>query len=425
MIKITDKKDCCGCGACVQRCPKHCISMHEDAEGFLYPQADASSCIECGLCEKVCPVINRGTASGDTRAFAAKNKNVNERELSSSGGLFIVLARHTIAAGGVVFGVVFDDQWQAHHVAATTEAELLPMMRSKYVQSRTEKTFLEAEKILRQGRKVLFTGTSCQIAGLHRFLRKDYENLMTVDVLCHGVPSPGVWRRYLAEITTSAQSAETGKNTVLNDSLKSMPAIADVSFREKHRSGYDWQKYGFVVWQKSASKADKNSVLSSYLATENPYMRGFLSDIFLRPSCYSCPAKGGTSKADITIADFWGIEHVLPDFTDNSGVGLAFVHTAKGMEAFNAADFEIREVSMEEATKCNTSYWHSKSMPIRLRKHFFHLLGCGVSISDTVNRCLKVTFKMKLFRFIKNGIIQIIPEATLNCLKGKNKKKQL
>lgn len=422
MIEIKDKKDCCGCGACVQRCPKHCILMHEDEEGFLYPKADASICIECGLCEKVCPVINRGMASSETRTFAVKNRNINERELSSSGGLFIVLARQTIQAGGVVFGVVFDEQWQVHHVAATTEAELLPMMRSKYVQSRTENTFCEAEKYLRQGRKVLFTGTSCQIAGLRRFLRKNYENLLTVDVLCHGVPSPGVWRRYLEELVTSAQSAAIGKNTVLNVSLKSMSAIADISFREKHRSGYNWEKYGFVVWQKSVSKTDKNSVLSSYMFAKNPYMRGFLSDIFLRPSCYACPAKGGTSGADITIADFWGIEKVLPDFTDDSGVGLAFVHTAKGTEVFNTANFDIREVKLEQATQSNPSYWVSKEMPLRLRKKFFTLFQRNVSVRDSVDKSLKETFTTKIIRIIKKIIKLVLPVSILNHLKEINRK---
>lgn len=401
MIKITDKKDCCGCGACVQRCPRHCISMNEDEEGFLYPLADASLCIHCGLCERVCPIINRFEAEGVVQVYAAKNKNLSLRELSSSGGLFIALAERVIDEGGAVFGVIFDEKWEAHHVSATTLEELRPMMRSKYVQSRMEDTFIEAEKFLKAGRKVMYTGTSCQIAGLRHFLRKDYVNLLAVDVICHGCPSPGVWRRYLGELLDSssetARSAATGKNTVLNRSVKSLSAIADISFREKSRSGFDWQKFGFVVWGKSASRADKNSVLSSYLFNANPFMRGFLANIYLRPSCYSCPAKGGTSGTDITIADYWGIECILPDFYDAGGVGLAIIHTSKGREAFDSAGFDRRETTLDDATACNKSYWHPVGIP-KCRQRFFELLK-EHTVEQAVAMCLYVPlYKRTLIR---------------------------
>jgi len=182
MIAITDKRDCCGCGACVQRCPKQCIAMEEDGEGFLYPKVDVATCISCGLCEKVCPVVNCGKAQEPLKVCAAKNRDIEKRELSSSGGLFIALAEQVINEGGVVFGVVFDEQWEAHHVAATTIEEVEPMVRSKYMQSRTERTFVEAEQYLKEGRKVIYTGASCQIAGLKRSLRKEYDNLLTVQI---------------------------------------------------------------------------------------------------------------------------------------------------------------------------------------------------------------------------------------------------
>lgn len=221
------RSQCCGCAACAQRCPKHAISMVEGSEGFAYPHIDMAACIDCGLCEKVCPEINCGSASTPIKVYAAKNRDRAKREVSSSGGLFIALAEQVIGDSGVVFGAVFDENWEAHHVAATTLSGVLPMMRSKYLQSRTENTFAEAEHYLKQGRRVLYTGTSCQIAALKRFLRQDYSNLLAVDVICHGTPSPGVWRKYLKdEINKSALSAANGKNSVLS-SGKSPPAKAD------------------------------------------------------------------------------------------------------------------------------------------------------------------------------------------------------
>lgn len=217
MLQITDKSKCCGCNACVQRCPKQCIVMYKDREGFLYPVIDTAVCIDCGLCEKVCPVLNQNNARKPLQVFAAKNKNEIQRLYSSSGGIFILLAEQTIQNGGVVFGARFDQNWEVEHCYAETIEELQPLMRSKYVQSRIANTYKEVEAFLRHGRRVLFVGTSCQIAGLHKFLRKDYDNLLTVDFICHGVPSPGVWYKYLEEIIRdkSSRSEVTGKNSVL------------------------------------------------------------------------------------------------------------------------------------------------------------------------------------------------------------------
>lgn len=413
------KSLCCGCAACAQRCPKHSITMEEDGEGFLYPKIDTTTCIDCGLCEKVCPIINGGTPSTPLKVYAAKNKDREKRELSSSGGLFIALAEQVIADGGVVFGVVFDEKWEAHHVAATTIEEVLPMMRSKYVQSRTENTYKEAEQYLKQGRRVMYTGTSCQIAGLKRFLRKEYDNLIAVDVICHGVPSPGVWRRYLEEeINKSARSAATGKNTVLNRSLKPMSVIADISFREKSRSGFDWQKYGFVVWQKSADKGGQNSVLSSYTFGKEPYSQAFVNNLIFRPSCESCPAKGGTSGSDLTIADFWGIETVLPDFIDKSGVSLAVIHTRKGMTAFKFCDLDFVETTIEKATRNNMSYYKSLT-PHKKRSYFFkaYQFGVGTAIQISMYVPLIVRAKRKTVRIVKRVLRHILPKSTIEKVK--------
>lgn len=216
MIYIKDKKDCCGCSACVQRCPKQCISLHEDAEGFLYPNVDENICIGCGLCEKVCPVVNQSDEHEPLAVYAAMNPDESIRMQSSSGGVFTLLAEKVLAEGGVLFGACFNERWEVVHDFVETKEELARFRGSKYVQSKVGDTFRLAEDFLKQGRTVLYSGTPCQIAGLKLFLRKSYDNLLAVDFICHGVPSPGVFRTYLQnEINRCAARQGGGKNTVL------------------------------------------------------------------------------------------------------------------------------------------------------------------------------------------------------------------
>ena len=193
MIEITEKYLCCGCAACVQRCPKQCIILHEDHEGFLYPKVDTDNCIDCALCEKVCPILNEGSNRKPLKVYAAINKDEKIRLESSSGGIFTLLAEQTIGEDGVVFGARFDENWQVRLDYTETIEGIAVFRGSKYVQARTENTYQQAEFFLREGRKVLFAGTPCQIAGLKKFLRKEYDNLLAVDFVCHGVPSPKVW----------------------------------------------------------------------------------------------------------------------------------------------------------------------------------------------------------------------------------------
>ena len=407
MIHIIDKKNCCGCSACVQRCPKQCIRLEEDTEGFLYPKVDEEACIKCGLCEKVCPILNRADKLPVQEVLAVKNQNEEERVNSSSGGVFLPLAREVINKGGVVFGAVYDDSWEVHHVYAEKIVDVYPMMGSKYLQSKIGNTYKEAERFLKQGREVMFVGSPCQIAGLRTFLRnKDYPNLLAVDFLCHGVPSPGVWRRYLAENYggydaeyQSRLQATDGKNTVLLSSLNAKSPIGDIKFRDKEEDG--WKKFRFVVRQKSASKADKNSVLSSDIHYDNPFMRGFLSDIYLRPSCYECKCKNGVNHSDLTIGDYWAARVTDQDFDDDRGVGLVLVNTAKGKEYLNVLGMIVRESTLEKAHLCNGGF-NEHTKPHAKRKLFFSLMNNGVSISQAVDRCLKVPFNVRLYSKIKH-----------------------
>ncbi len=406
MVDITDKKNCCGCTACFQRCPKHCITLSEDSEGFLYPQVDESICIECGLCEKVCPILSPQSKITPLSVLAAKNRNEQERMGSSSGGLFLPLARRVIEQGGVVFGAVYDEAWEVHHVYTETIEGVYPMMGSKYLQSRIENTYQEAERFLKEGREVMFVGSPCQIAGLQSYLRhKAYPNLLAVDFLCHGVPSPGVWRRYLAETYSGAETMElcrrqatAGKNSVLLSSLNAKSPIGDIKFRDKTESG--WKKYRFVVRQKSASKADQNTVLSSAIHYTNPFMRGFLSDIYLRPSCYACKCKNGASHSDLTIGDYWAARVTDQDFDDDKGIGLVLVNTVKGKAYFDELDMTVRATTLDKANLCNGGF-NEHTDPHPKRTAFFTMLQQGKSVSASVAVCLRISIWRRIARRMK------------------------
>lgn len=379
MINIISKFDCCGCGACIQACPKHCISFNEDEQGFFYPLVDIGLCVDCHLCEKVCPTLNQASPRGPLEVYAAKNPNEIIRLASSSGGIFTMLAEVVISRGGVVFGARFNEEWEVVHDYTETIEGLSVFRGSKYVQSRIGSCFQQAKEFLLSGREVLFSGTPCQIAGLKLFLRKDYENLLTVDIVCHGVPSPKIWRDYLKYIMRPKGAA--GKNTVLS-SLNEAPVLTGISFRDKSTG---WKKYGFSVRMKSAFKADENSVFGPLNPINeeiilhetldiNIYMQGFLKNLYLRPSCYACDVKCGRSHSDLTIADFWGIDRFFPGYDDDKGVSLVLVNSSKGMSYFSSLAVNKTSVAYELALAGNPSLEHSVAIP-KLYEQFWSIYG--------------------------------------------------
>lgn len=362
MINIKDKSNCCSCNACVQKCPKQCISMREDDEGFLYPYVDKTLCIECGLCEKTCPIINSKEERKPLNVFAAKNQNDEVRMQSSSGGIFTLLAENVIDEGGVVFGAGFNERWEVVHSFAENKKDLAKFRGSKYVQSKVGNSYKLAEAFLKQGRKVLYSGTPCQIAGLKQYLRKDYVNLLAVDFICHGVPSPGVFRTYLRdEINICTARKGGGKNTVL---LPCIPLVSErdeldmkgmkiqsISFRDK-RNG--WKKYGFALVFSKASAEGENSVSLSYKPlNENLFLRGFLKDLYLRPSCYSCKFKGLSSGSDITIADYWNIHTLIPSIDDDKGISAIVATTDKGAVAVPEMKAMLYDATWEDLLQKN------------------------------------------------------------------------
>lgn len=418
MINITRKEDCVGCNACTQICPKDCIVMTEDCQGFLYPKVDLDKCINCHLCEKVCPVINQASPREPETVYAAKNLDDKVRRESSSGGVFHALAKKIIEDGGVVFGAKFNDKWEVVHDYTETIEGLKAFQGSKYVQSRIGNTFKIAEEFLKAGRKVMFTGTPCQLAALGLFLRKDYgEQLLKVDVVCHGVPSPLVWREYLDYITRP-EGASVGKNTDFQSTLneKQIPVITGINFRDKR---FGWEKFGFSV-HAVARKGDQNSDSQSTTRiseeqellfephNENLYMQAFLKDLDLRPSCYACPAKCGKSHSDLTLADYWGIQRHRPDLYEKNGVSLVLSNTAIGQEFLTGLGLNLSDTTYQDALSGNPSIEKSVALPSHSNKMWMAFKDEGIagisvvidkikpSVISRMKSCIKLILKRAL-----------------------------
>lgn len=361
MIRLTNKSDCCGCSACVQRCPKQCISLHEDKEGFSYPETDYSKCIDCGLCEKVCPTLNTRKPTRPHKCYAAIHQDEQVRRASSSGGVFTMLAESVIENGGVVFGAKWDSNWKVIHSYTDTTDGLSVFRGSKYVQSIIGNSYKEAENFLIAGRKVLFTGTPCQIAALKLFLRKNYDNLITMDFVCHGVPSPGVFRWYLQEELYNYAGQKPPRLDYLPSDLLFPDGIKidSINFRDK-RSG--WRNFSI-----SLNIQDKRSGIKTVLITDtvrmHPYGIGFLNNYYLRPSCHKCACKGLSSGADITVADYWGRQKEIAD--DDKGISAVLLSTMKGCRLFESVCSHHMVTDYENILRSNSAMEHSAYGPYR------------------------------------------------------------
>ncbi|MDO5137255.1 MAG: Coenzyme F420 hydrogenase/dehydrogenase, beta subunit C-terminal domain [Oscillospiraceae bacterium] len=312
MINTVGKR-CCGCAACSNTCPQTCISMVANEEGFNYPSINYDCCIQCGMCDVVCPALNRKSVEdvfykNPIKTYAAVSLDRESLENSSSGGVFSVLAEDVLSKGGYVFGAAFsEDFYTVNHIGIDKVEKLGELQGSKYLQSEIGYTYQMCKQLLDKGTEVLFSGVPCQIAGLKRFLGKDYESLTCVEVICHGTPSASVWQKYLESI-----EVRQGKTK-------------SVSFRDKT---VNWDSFGMRI------ESDRNEVLSE-IHQANTYMGIFLRNFALRESCYECPAKGDNTYADITLGDFWGLQNVCPEHYDEKGVSVVAVHTEKGQKAID------------------------------------------------------------------------------------------
>lgn len=401
MINISEKENCCGCESCVQRCPVHCISMEEDIEGFLYPVVDSNKCINCGLCEKCCPMNTSNSPVISSTIYAAFNKNEGIRMKSSSGGVFTALAQNVLSEGGIVCGALFDNDWNVVHDTVEQINDLYKIRGSKYVQSRIGESYKVTELWLKEGRRVLFSGCPCQVAGLRSYLSKEYENLVLVDFVCHGVPSPRVWRMYLDELKRNARE---GENTVSSPLARCDPErdpsgektrITSISFRDK-RLG--WKKFSFSLsLAKATADGKQNSVSLSYTHLDNPYMKGFLRNLYLRPSCHSCKFKNISSGSDIMLADFWGVEEEFPKFDDDKGVGLLFVNNKKVQIPMDK--LVCWQVNYQQVFKYNPAIEKSsKEHPKRTL--FFESYQNEKSIISIIEKCSRWGIQIKIRFFI-------------------------
>ena len=377
MISLKSKYDCCGCEACVQRCAHKAIKMVRDNEGFLYPEIDVQICTDCGLCEKACPIISQVEPKTPIVAYAAKNYDENTRLKSSSGGIFTLLSTAIINDGGVVFGAKFDNQWNVVHDYVETIEGLSKFRGSKYVQSRIDDNYIKVEQFLKQGRTVLFSGTPCQIAGLKRYLIKEYQNLICVDIICHGVPSPMVWTRYI-------------------EGYENIAKISQVSMRDKTNG---WKKFGIVI--NSVDKCIFNETLD-----ENIFLKVFLKNLCLRPSCYDCSTLSGKSNSDITIADYWGIQHVHPEFDDDKGCNLVIVNNEKVKKLFDSIACDKIETDFKQAISYNPSYFKSVTEP-KYRKYFFDNFNkYGFIIYNKIQKKQQPSLLRRIASRIKRMIIK-------------------
>lgn len=392
MISITQKQDCCGCNACAQICPKQCITMQEDNEGFLYPRVDTENCIDCHLCERICPVSNHGMERKPLKVYAAINKDEEVRKQSSSGGIFTALAEQVIKQGGVVFGARFDEQWQVKHDYTETMEGLAAFRGSKYVQSQIGNSYQEAEQFLKVGRKVLFSGTPCQIAGLRNYLRKEYDNLLAIDFICHGVPSPMVWRRYLKEEV--ARQCDR-KNSVLSHPIHEEDVLVEgISFRDKTMG---WKKFSFALTLSTTNgSGDKIQFCSCSPMTKNEYLRGFMSNVYLRPSCYSCAFKCLKSKSDITLGDFWSIRLYNKQLDDNQGLSLMLLNNNRGLCSANAIRSEVAFYSIPDYDINSNLALMNSVVASNKRSCFYDLYNTHNSFMVLIHDILKLSFEEKV-----------------------------
>lgn len=377
MIKINDKTKCCGCYACYSICPRNAITMNEDEKGFRYPKINKEKCIECGLCTKVCPNLNNKKIENKPVAYSCINKNEKIRKQSSSGGIFTLISEEILKKNGIVFGATFDNKYNVVHEYIEKKDDLKKLRGSKYVQSIIDNTYKKAKEFLDNDRYVLFTGTPCQIEGLKRYLQKDYDKLYTQDIICHGVPSPKVWRKYL----------EYRKSKDLKDPIH-------INFRQKDNG---WHLYSMLI--------SYNDYEYKINHTEDLFMKAFLRNTSLRDSCYSCNFKKKNRISDITLGDFWGIENVLPKMNDDKGTSLVVVNSNKGKELFELIknDIDFKKINLEDALQYNKSMIESVEMD-KNRENFFKNLD-KMQFNSLVK---KYTYNRGIIRRIFSKIKRIL-----------------
>lgn len=374
-VKIEEKDLCCGCTACYSVCPKNAIKMVRDNEGFLYPEVDKEKCVNCGMCKKVCPILNKSKLNEfKPKAYLFQNSNEEIRKDSTSGGIFTAIGEFVIKNNGIVYGASFDDNFVVNHIGIESADDLSKFRKSKYVQSNQNNCFKEIKQYLDSGKLVCYSGTPCQVGGLRAYLRKDYENLILVDIMCHSVPSPLVFEKYKGYI------------------LKKMNAnkILNINFRDKNKYGY---KYSMMTVETD------NGIYSQGIDTD-PYLRAFFSDTSVRPSCYNCHFKTMKRVSDLTIWDCFNINEIDKSFDDDKGTTRVLVQSEKGEKLLeNLDNARLKELDINIATKkvkemTNSVNYNSK------RKEFFE----NINADNVFEKYYPTNFKTKINSFVRKTL---------------------
>lgn len=335
MPQLASKSSCTGCTTCMNICPKKCISMKQDSSGFGYPEINLSECISCGKCESSCPLlIEKEEEKIRPIALATYSTDENMRLESSSGGVFSEFSKWIFENGGVVYGAAYNECFEIQHICAENRNDLSKLRGAKYAQSLLGTTFKEIKNRLMNGQLVLFSGTPCQVSGLKTFLRKDYENLVCLDFVCHGVPSPMVWKEYI-------------KYRMKEDRENTFPIA--INLRDKNTG---WSRYGYSnVFQYADGQVHSNKNGDSL------FMKLFVGDYINRESCSKCHFKGYSRVSDITLGDFWGIWDIAPEMDDDKGTSVILLQSEKGNQIWKQIQHNLRymEVSLEQASQHNPS----------------------------------------------------------------------
>ncbi len=365
MIEIKRKADCCGCCACGDVCPKGAIRFDTDIEGFLYPVVDKDKCVDCGLCERICPELNIKTLKKNdfdipAHTIAAIHKKMNIRWDSTSGGAFSAMAEAMYEQGGYVGGAIYNDDFTVRHYISDNPADLVKLRSSKYLQSNAQGLYKEIKRLLQVGNKVLVCGTPCQMTALRSYLGKDYDNLIIVDFVCRGVNSPKVYRKYLDDL----ERKYGGKVVYVKAKNK------ELGWRNLTRK---------VVFD--------NGKVYYGVRMEDDFRRGYHTNVFCRPSCYNCKYKGFPRMADITIADYWGIEKVDQNLDNNIGTSMILLNSRKGVEYFERVKdkLEWREAPFETIFGGNIALRKSIEPAKIDRGQFFHDLDAS-TFDDVVEK---------------------------------------
>ena len=383
MIENENKENCCGCTACKNICPKNAIEMKEDEEGFLSPNIDKEKCIDCGLCKKVCPIINKvpNKPPIQQEAYVVNNKNVLVRKQSTSGGAFTAIAEYVIKNNGIVYGASFDNNFNVQHNYTTNINDLQKFRGSKYVQSDVKNTFREVRDFLNAGKMICYSGTPCQIEGLKKYLGKEYENLITVDVVCHAVPSPLVWRKYL-----HYQKKKLKMNNIIQ-----------VLFRDKSKYGY---KYSTMT-----IKAD-NKIYQAGVETD-PFLRAFFEDLSVRPSCYNCQFKKQYRVSDFTIWDCFEVEKFDNKLDDDKGTSRILIHTKKGKKVFDeiSNQFDYKKIDVDDIVQGVKEMYFSVSKN-QNRENFFKDIN-QLEEEEFFNKYFPDNIKVKVERTIRKVLAKL------------------